>query len=63
MFDLLEVLIVGKEVEWFSYFFVDWCYNLYVILGDVFDMYVCVYWCLGVVCGVLVDYCVNVEDV
>ncbi|MBR7944787.1 alpha/beta fold hydrolase [Burkholderia cenocepacia] len=61
--DLPEALIAGKEAEWLSYFFADWCYNPHAISGDAFDTYVRAYRRPGAVRGALADYRANAEDV
>ncbi|WP_419688845.1 alpha/beta fold hydrolase [Burkholderia theae] len=61
--DLPEALIAGKEAEWLSHFFSDWCYNPHAISGDAFDTYVRAYRRPGAVRGALADYRANAEDV
>nr|WP_244100477.1 alpha/beta hydrolase [Burkholderia ambifaria] len=61
--DLPEALIAGKEAEWLSYFFSDWCYNPHAISGEAFDTYVRAYRRPGAVRGALADYRANAEDV
>ena len=41
--DLPEALIAGRQAEWLSYFFSDWCYHPHAISGDAFDTYVRAY--------------------
>lgn len=61
--DLPETLISGKEAEWLSYFFSDWCYNPHAIDSDAFETYVKAYKRPGAVRGAMCDYRANTEDV
>jgi haloacetate dehalogenase len=61
--DLPETLIQGREEQWLSHFFSDWCYSPHAISGEAFDTYVRAYRRPGAVRGAMADYRANAEDV